>query len=258
MTVFGDPNAKPAVRQQTLNHPLAPTEITLADGSQATAFPLTPADYISISLLTHLTDAFNDEIELGQTYPLDSPLSIETFKTYWLGDFTGVVLLGSLADFEKLAQESAAHVSDKAASSESDPSHLYSQYHESGEAKISAAAKLLPRDADWSKIFLGTFHILPNYPGRSSHVCNCGFLVSSEFRGSNKKIGSAMGELYLSWAPKLGYTYSVFNLVYQTNEYSIKIWENLGFEKIGKVPGAGILKGFNEPVDAIIFGKKLA
>lgn len=257
MTVLGDPHAKVTLRKQTLNHPLVPTEVTLGDGSKATAFPLTAADHIPISLLTHITDEFNDEIELGQTYPVDEPMTVEGFKNYWFGDFFGILLQGSLEEFKALAETSAPHITAASASSQSDPSHLYDNYHEKNEVKITESATLLPKDADWNKVYLGTFHILPNYPGRSSHVCNCGFLVSPEYRGKGKKIGTAMGKLYIEWAPKLGYTYSVFNLVYASNESSVKIWDNLGFDRIGRVPGAGILKGYDEPIDAIVFGKKL-
>lgn len=54
-----------------------------------------------------------------------------------------------------------------------------------------------------------------------------------------------------------GYTYSVFNLVYETNTASCRIWDSLGFKRIGRVPGCGNLKSFEEPVDAIIYGRDL-
>jgi GNAT superfamily N-acetyltransferase len=56
-------------------------------------------------------------------------------------------------------------------------------------------------DTDWSRQCLGSFYIKPNYPGRSSHVCNGGFLVTQAERG--RGVGRFMGEAYLSWAPKL-------------------------------------------------------
>lgn len=256
MSVFGNPHAKVSLRKQTLNHSLVPTELDLADGTKAVAFPITAADHIPLTLLAHMCDEFNDEIKTGQTYPIDEPLNVEEFRNYWLGDFTGIVLQGTLEDFEKLAESSAPQVSEAAASSKGDPSRLYENYHQKGDPPVTEAARLIPKSADWSKVFLGSFHVLPNYPGRSSHVCNSGFLVSPALRSSDKKIGTAMGKIYLQWAPKLGYTYAIFNLVYATNK-SIKIWENLGFEQIGKVPGAGILEGSDQPVDAFIFGKKL-
>lgn len=109
---------------------------------------------------------------------------------------------------------------------------------------------------DWSKECLGTFYIKPNYPGRSSHICNAGFIVTDASR--NRGVGRLMGETYLEWAPKLGYTYSVFNLVYETNVASCKIWDGLGFKRIGRVKGAGDLKSYpGRLVDAIIFGRDL-
>ncbi|KAK3935125.1 protein SPT10 [Diplogelasinospora grovesii] len=109
---------------------------------------------------------------------------------------------------------------------------------------------------DWSKECLGTFYIKPNYPGRSSHVCNAGFIVTDASR--NRGVGRLMGEAYLEWAPKLGYTYSVFNLVYETNVASCKIWDALGFKRIGRVKGCGNLKSYPDRlVDAIMFGREL-
>ncbi|CCH46863.1 hypothetical protein BN7_6465 [Wickerhamomyces ciferrii] len=109
---------------------------------------------------------------------------------------------------------------------------------------------------NWDELYLGTYYIKPNYAGRCSHNCNAGFLVSTNSRG--KGVGKALGKTYLDWAPVLGYTYSVFNLVFVTNVASVKIWDSLGFDRIGLVPKAADLKGYDEPVDAIQFGKRLA
>jgi GNAT superfamily N-acetyltransferase len=109
---------------------------------------------------------------------------------------------------------------------------------------------------DWSKECLGTFYIKPNYPGRSSHICNAGFIVTDAAR--NRGVGRLMGESYLDWAPKLGYTYSVFNLVYETNVASCKIWDALGFKRIGRVKECGNLKSYpGRLIDAIIYGREL-
>lgn len=109
---------------------------------------------------------------------------------------------------------------------------------------------------DWARECLGSFYIKPNYPGRSSHVCNAGFLVTDAAR--NRGVGRLMGESYLEWAPRLGYTYSVFNLVYETNVASCRIWDALGFKRIGRVKGAGNLKSYpGQLIDAIIYGRDL-
>ncbi|KAJ5983945.1 hypothetical protein N7481_006044 [Penicillium waksmanii] len=107
----------------------------------------------------------------------------------------------------------------------------------------------------WEELCLGTFYIKPNYPGRCSHICNAGFMTTNAARG--KGVGQVMGETYLEFAPQLGYTYSVFNLVFANNPASIRIWEKLGFNVIGRVPKAARLANSEELVDALIFGREL-
>jgi len=107
----------------------------------------------------------------------------------------------------------------------------------------------------YKQIFLGNFYVKPNYVGRSSHVCNGGFIVNHEKRGLG--LGVELGKIYLQWAPQLGYVYSVFNLVFETNTASVKIWDSLGFERIGYVKNVAVLKGINRLVGAHIYGKDL-
>ncbi|CEL05466.1 Putative Histone acetyltransferase HPA2 [Aspergillus calidoustus] len=113
----------------------------------------------------------------------------------------------------------------------------------------------LSGERDWERECLGTFYIKPNYPGRCSHVCNAGFLTTGAAR--NQGVGIVMGKAYLQFAPWLGYKYSVFNLVFENNVASVKIWEKLGFSVIGRVPGAARLANSEELVDALIIGKDL-
>jgi len=111
---------------------------------------------------------------------------------------------------------------------------------------------------DWKDCLGGFFYVKPNYPGRSSHNCNGGFMVNPHLRGL--RIGHALGRSYLVYAPKLGYRASVFNLVYTNNLASVKIWDSLGFTRAGLIPEAGLLKKADgsgeEYVDAIVFYKK--
>ncbi|KAG1046351.1 hypothetical protein G6F43_011129 [Rhizopus delemar] len=107
-------------------------------------------------------------------------------------------------------------------------------------------------DNDFNEKIMGMFYIKPNYPGRSSHICNGGFFVMEHFRGIG--VGIAMGEAFKILVPAIGYKASVFNLVYETNIASVSIWRKLGFQEVGRIPQAGRLK--NSPgklVDAIIF-----
>ena len=66
-------------------------------------------------------------------------------------------------------------------------------------------------------------------------------------------------ETDLTYVPCLqGYTYSVFNLVYETNVVSCRIWDALGFKRIGRIPSCGALRSYPDRlVDAIIYGREL-
>ncbi|TAF77116.1 MAG: GNAT family N-acetyltransferase [Alphaproteobacteria bacterium] len=101
---------------------------------------------------------------------------------------------------------------------------------------------------------VGTFYIRPNQPHLGAHICNAGFMVSSEVAGQG--IGTQLGTYALQEAKALGYHAMQFNLVVATNHASIRIWEKLGFSTIGIVPEA-----FHHPehglTDALIMYKKL-
>ena len=114
--------------------------------------------------MTYLCDQLGREIEKGDTYPMVEPLPLDNFGPYWFGVFAAIMLLGEIQDGREL--------------------------HE-----------MARNGCDWERQCLGSFYIKPNYPGRSSHVCNGGFLVTDASR--NRGVGRLMGETYLDWAPKL-------------------------------------------------------
>lgn len=83
---------------------------------------------------------------------------------------------------------------------------------------------------------VGTYYIKPNQPGLGSHVCNAGYMVASKARG--KGIGRAMCRHSLDEARKLGFSAMQYNLVVCTNRGAVKLWQDLGFKIIGKLPRA--------------------
>jgi L-amino acid N-acyltransferase YncA len=101
---------------------------------------------------------------------------------------------------------------------------------------------------------VGAFFIKPNFPGRCSHICNAGFIVHPAMRG--RGMGRLMGEAMLRLASHLGYSAVMFNLVFETNIASIRLWESLGFETIGRIPKAAKLADGNV-VDALMMYKEL-
>eukprot|EP00903_Cladosiphon_okamuranus_P022442 g20642.t2 len=62
-----------------------------------------------------------------------------------------------------------------------------------------------------------------------------------------------MGHAFLRFAKDLGYKASYFNLVFRSNEASLRLWRGLGFAELAVVPKAGRLKGIEGLVDAIQF-----
>ena len=91
-------------------------------------------------------------------------MPIDQFGTYWFQNFGAIMLLGEIESVE--------------------------QVH-----------SMEDRGERWEDSCLGSFYVKPNYPGRSSHICNGGFLVTEAAR--NRGVGRLMGEGYLEWAPKL-------------------------------------------------------
>ena len=102
---------------------------------------------------------------------------------------------------------------------------------------------------------LGTYYIKTNQAGPGSHVCNCGYMVSSKARG--KGLATAMCEHSQKIALDLGYKAMQFNFVASTNVGAVRLWSKLGFHTVGRLPGA-----FNHPskgyVDALVMFKWLA
>lgn len=101
---------------------------------------------------------------------------------------------------------------------------------------------------------LGTYYIKTNQVGPGSHVCNCGYMVSSKARG--KGIATMMCEHSQKVAMDLGYRAMQFNFVASSNIGAIRLWDKLGFKTVGTLP-----KAFNHPslgyIDALIMYKWL-
>jgi len=96
---------------------------------------------------------------------------------------------------------------------------------------------------------LGTYFLRANQRGGGSHVANCGYVTpaGSEGRG----IARAMCLHSLQRAAEKGFRAMQFNFVVSTNERAVKLWSNLGFAIVGRLPGA-----FHHPergfVDALV------
>ena len=103
---------------------------------------------------------------------------------------------------------------------------------------------------------VGCFYVKPNFPGRCSHVCNGGFITKKRFR--KQGAGRLMGACFLRLARDLGYTASYFNLVFEANDDSVRLWDGLGFTRVAALPCAAHLKGIHSPVTAFGYYYDLA
>jgi ribosomal protein S18 acetylase RimI-like enzyme len=108
--------------------------------------------------------------------------------------------------------------------------------------------------AQWEGQVVGTFILKDNFPDLGSHVANASYMTASEAGG--KGIGKAMGEYSLLEAKRLGYRAIQFNIVVKSNDRAIRLWQKLGFEIKGEIPGAfrHVKNGFT---DAYIMWREL-
>ena len=83
---------------------------------------------------------------------------------------------------------------------------------------------------------VGTYVLNANQPGLGSHVANAGFMVAPSAQG--RGIGRAMGEHCLREAERLGFRAMQFNFVVSTNKTALRLWKDLGFKIVGRLPGA--------------------
>ncbi len=101
---------------------------------------------------------------------------------------------------------------------------------------------------------IGTYYIKPNQPGLGAHVCNCGYIVSENYRG--KGVASAMCKDSQQEAVSRGFRAMQFNLVVSTNEGAVRLWKHHGFDIVGTLPNA-----FNHTrfgfVDALVMYKQI-
>ncbi|MDQ0279465.1 GNAT superfamily N-acetyltransferase [Arthrobacter silviterrae] len=83
---------------------------------------------------------------------------------------------------------------------------------------------------------VGSAKMGPNRPGRGGHIATASFLVDP--RHQDQGVGRALGEYVLGWARSEGYRGIQFNAVVETNLPAVHLWQSIGFQIIGTVPGA--------------------
>jgi L-amino acid N-acyltransferase YncA len=83
---------------------------------------------------------------------------------------------------------------------------------------------------------LGSAKMGPNRPARGAHVGTASFMVAPAARG--RGVGRTLAEWVIAWHRAEGYRGIQFNAVVETNTAAVRLWQDLGFEIVGTVPGA--------------------
>lgn len=101
---------------------------------------------------------------------------------------------------------------------------------------------------------VGLYILHPNNVGRCGHICNASYAVKSSVRGEH--IGEKLVKDCLKSAREKGFRILQFNAVVATNVHAIHLYERLGFERIGKIPG-GFRMSDNSYEEIILFYKSV-
>lgn len=83
---------------------------------------------------------------------------------------------------------------------------------------------------------LGTYCLKTSHAGPGSHVCSCEYMVSPQARG--RGLAATMCEHSQNMALQLGYKAMQFDFIPSTNVFAVGLWNELGFEVVGRLPGA--------------------
>ena len=101
---------------------------------------------------------------------------------------------------------------------------------------------------------VGTYYLRHNQKGGGAHVANCGYITAADLRG--RGVARTMCGHSLARARERGFKAMQFNFVVSTNTRAVKLWQAMGFDIVGRLPGA-----FAHPthgdVDALVMFQKL-
>lgn len=92
---------------------------------------------------------------------------------------------------------------------------------------------------------LGTYYIKTNHGGGAAHICNCGYVTDAAARG--RGVARAMCLHSQDRARAMGYRAMQFNLVLASNAGALRLWDSLGFDRVGTLPDA-----FDHPVSGMV------
>ena len=92
---------------------------------------------------------------------------------------------------------------------------------------------------------LGTYFLRANQAGGGGHVCNCGYMTGSAATG--RGVARTMALHSIAHAKARDFRAMQFNFVVSSNVRAVGLWQSLGFEVVGRLPGA-----FDHPADGFV------
>lgn len=101
---------------------------------------------------------------------------------------------------------------------------------------------------------LGTYYLRANQAGGGAHVCNCGYVTAAPATG--RGVARAMAAHSFVAARAVGFRAMQYNFVVSSNERAVRLWRNLGFAEVGRLPGAFVHPTLGE-VDALVMFRRL-
>lgn len=108
--------------------------------------------------------------------------------------------------------------------------------------------------AEEGGVVLGTYYLRANQAGGGRHVCNAGYMTGAAATG--RGVARAMCLHSIDHAKARGFRAMQFNFVVSSNVRAVGLWQSLGFEVVGRLPGA-----FDHPaegfVDALVMVRAL-
>lgn len=99
--------------------------------------------------------------------------------------------------------------------------------------------------AEEGGVILGTYYLRANQTGGGAHVANAGYVTGAAATG--RGVARAMGLHSIAHAKARGFRAMQFNFVVSANVRAVGLWQSLGFEVVGRLPGA-----FDHPVDGFV------
>ena len=99
--------------------------------------------------------------------------------------------------------------------------------------------------AEAGDAIVGTYYLRANQGGGGAHVANCGYVTAADATG--RGVASQMCAHSLERAKARGFTAMQFNFVIATNERAVRLWQRMGFDIVGKLPGA-----FRHPTEGLV------